>query len=202
MQAWWISPPGPACYAPPVCALSQLNNAVERIVLTGFMGSGKTTVGRMLAAQLGWRFVDLDDAVETRELRSVPEIFAQHGEVYFRQAEKEVLAGLLRQREHVIALGGGAPGTEAVASLLRSAPGTSVIYLQAPFDLLYARCTAQALLPQSTARPLLGDRGETERRHEARRVGYAAVAHRTVNGANAPDAVTGDILQILGLTEI
>ena len=82
------------------------------VVLIGFMGAGKTTVGRELARRLRWHFLDLDDVIEQREQKSVAEIFASSGEAAFRQAESAALAALLQDRESssdlVLALGGGA----------------------------------------------------------------------------------------------
>jgi hypothetical protein len=68
---------------------------IDRIVLTGFMGSGKTTAGRLLAQRLGWRLLDLDNEIERREGRSVPQIFAESGEAHFRRAEAAALASVL-----------------------------------------------------------------------------------------------------------
>ena len=65
--------------------------SVSRIYLVGFMGSGKTTVGRRLAKKLGWKFIDLDEEIERRERRSVADIFHQNGEAYFRQLERHLL---------------------------------------------------------------------------------------------------------------
>jgi len=87
--------------------------APERIVLVGFMGSGKSTVGRLLAEDLGWRFIDLDEQAERQEGISIPEIFAGAGEAYFREVESRVADRLLREKHVVLASGGGwsaAPG--------------------------------------------------------------------------------------------
>ena len=81
---------------------------VERIVLTGFMGSGKSTVGRRLAQRLGWRFVDLDSLIEQRDGRAVSRIFADSGEPAFRAMETDALTSSLRESRLVVALGGGA----------------------------------------------------------------------------------------------
>ena len=78
-----------------------------RIFLTGFMGAGKTSVGRRLAARLGWPFVDLDDEIEKRAGESVREIFDHVGEARFRDLESQVLADSLRQDPVVVATGGG-----------------------------------------------------------------------------------------------
>lgn len=78
------------------------------LVLAGFMGTGKSTLGRMLAARLGHRFVDVDDLIESAEGMSIAEIFRRHGEPYFRQREREAIARLVGAREVVVAVGGGA----------------------------------------------------------------------------------------------
>jgi len=78
------------------------------IVLTGFMGTGKTVVGRRLARRLGWRFVDVDRLIEQRTRRSIAEIFAEHGEAVFRRLEQRMIGRLACGRAQVIATGGGA----------------------------------------------------------------------------------------------
>ena len=150
---------------------------LERVVLTGFMGSGKTTVGQLLAARLGWSFADLDDAVEARAGLRVPEIFKQRGEQAFRLAEVEALTRLLDRQRAVIALGGGAAATPAVRDLLKSIPRTLVIHLDAEFEVLQRRCLQQALDPSSMARPLLTDAEAARRRYRERAPLYASLAH-------------------------
>lgn len=75
------------------------------VVLTGFMGTGKTTVGRLIAHDLGWTFVDTDDVIEERH-GPIPQIFIERSEVAFRALEHEVAAEFAKQRQHVIATGG------------------------------------------------------------------------------------------------
>lgn len=77
----------------------------SRVVLTGFMGTGKTTVGRLLADRLGWRFVDTDAVIESRH-GAIPDIFATRGEAAFRSFERDVAAELAREHDLVIATGG------------------------------------------------------------------------------------------------
>ena len=77
------------------------------IFLTGFMGCGKTTVGRILAARLGWEFVDTDDLAERHDGRSIPKIFEESGEAGFRQVERDVLGTLNGKKRCVVACGGG-----------------------------------------------------------------------------------------------
>ena len=81
-----------------------------KVVLIGYMGSGKTTAGKLLAKELNFEFVDLDDYIETRLNEKIADLFATKGELYFRKKESELLNGLLDDnRDLVIALGGGTP---------------------------------------------------------------------------------------------
>lgn len=80
-----------------------------RIFLLGFMGSGKTTIGRKLARQLGYAFVDLDQVIETRAAMSIPQYFNDFGESAFRELERECLQAGLPKQNVVVATGGGAP---------------------------------------------------------------------------------------------
>src|SRR6201996_7907524 len=93
----------------------------RRIVLTGFMGAGKSTVGRILAARLRWPFLDLDSLITAEHGRTVAQIFADHGEEHFRRLEFEAIARVLdpghEYQNAVIALGGGAIETEAAREL-------------------------------------------------------------------------------------
>jgi len=77
------------------------------IYLVGFMGTGKTSVGRLLAKQKGWNFVDLDELIEIKEQRRVVDIFAKDGELYFRRIEKKILKHVSTQKKFVVACGGG-----------------------------------------------------------------------------------------------
>ncbi len=77
------------------------------IYLVGFMGTGKTTVGRLLAAQKKWNFIDLDELIELKEQRRIVDIFAKEGEPYFRKLEKKFLKQVASQKKFVVACGGG-----------------------------------------------------------------------------------------------
>jgi len=165
---------------PSGCAVPK-PGTLDRIVLTGFMGSGKTSAGALLAQRLGWNFVDLDREIEAREGRTVPQIFADSGEAHFRHIESLTLASLLGQRRVVLALGGGAPEELGNRLLLEQTPHTAVIYLSADFDILAARCAAQAADPSATARPNLADLNLAERRFRLRRPHYERIAAHTIH---------------------
>ena len=153
---------------------------VDRVVLTGFMGSGKSTIGPLLAERLGWRFLDLDHEIERRDGRTVASIFAESGEPHFRKLEAEALAGLLGRRRVVLALGGGAPEELGNRLLLEQTPRTAVVYLAAPFEALVARCLEQ---PGAAERPVLSDLSAAECRFKARRRLYERIAGHTVETA-------------------
>jgi shikimate kinase len=112
------------------------------ITLIGYRGSGKTTVAKPLAQQLGWKWIDADAVIETQAGRTIREIFATAGEPIFRELERQVLAELLAQDQLVIAAGGGAIlNAETRERMRQSGP---VIWLQADVDTLYTRIHADA----------------------------------------------------------
>ena len=132
-------------------------NARHAIVLVGLMGSGKTTVGKRIAQELGYPFVDSDDVVASVAGKSVREIFAQDGEAAFRQYETEAIKSVLvgRQTSVVLATGGGAIISSENRSLI-SEQASNVVWLDASVDDLVVRTK------QSAARPLLdGDAAAT-----------------------------------------
>src|SRR6185503_10971520 len=95
---------------------------IHNLALIGFMGTGKTTVGRLAAAQLHYQFVDTDELIEQRARRAIREIFARDGEEAFREMERELVAEMAGWRRQVIATGGGLGASEAnLASLKQHA---------------------------------------------------------------------------------
>jgi shikimate kinase len=185
---------------------------LHRLVLTGFMGAGKSTVGSMLANRLGWEFLDLDASIEARAGLTVPQIFATHGEAHFRKLESQALASALGRRNIVLALGGGAPEVLTNRLLIEQTPATATIFLDAPFPTLFDRCMVQALNAPAAApggdseasqpaslRPLLADPGAAEARFLARRPIYRRLARLIVDTSALTTEETVDgILQTLG----
>jgi len=133
------------------------------IVLVGIMGCGKSTVGKRLAQRLGLEFIDADTEIERAANMSVSEIFAEHGEPYFRSGEERVIARLLREGPQVLATGGGAFMSAATRAEIAE-HGLS-IWLKVDFDTVMARVrrrSTRPLLqnpdPEGTMRKLMADR--------------------------------------------
>jgi shikimate kinase len=148
---------------------------LERIVLTGFMGAGKSTIGRLLAARLGWNFLDLDAHLEARTNSTIPDLFALHGEARFRQLESSALSSALGLTSTVIALGGGTPEVLTSRLLLEQTPGTATIFLDAPFEALFDRCMLQQI-----DRPVLADPLVARARFATRHPIYRRLARITL----------------------
>ena len=159
------------------------------ITLTGFMGSGKTTVGKVLADFLGCPFMDLDDLIVKKAGKSIPEIFAQDGEPAFRQLEARLLRQTVEKYTEnpvVLALGGGAVTAPASASLLREK--TVCIYLRATLETLLAR-----LEGETAGRPLAD--ASLADRLAAREPLYEETAHVIIDTDGlTPEEVADEII--------
>ena len=159
------------------------------ITLTGFMGSGKTTVGKVLADFLGCPFMDLDDLVVKKAGKSIPDIFAQDGEPAFRELEAQVLRKTVAKYAEstaVLALGGGAVLAPASAALLREK--TVCIYLRATLDTLLAH-----LAGETAGRPLAD--ASLADRLASREPIYEETAHVIIDTDGlSPDEVADEII--------
>lgn len=172
--------------------VSGSNNIVQRsLVLVGFMAAGKSKIGRSLAEKLGLEFVDADRLIEADHGCSIAEIFRQHGEKRFREAEKSHILRLASEQARVIAVGGGAFVSEAIRETLIAS--TITIWLDTPFELVLQR------LANSTTRPLASNRSEDELRalFDERRLAYR-LAHIRVDTSDADiDRIVGRIVTAL-----
>lgn len=121
----------------------------DNIALIGFMGSGKTTVGKLLAKSMEMKFVDIDKIIEAHEKKSINEIFAEKGQVYFRDLEREIISQESLKNNCVIATGGGSIVDNENVKRLKET--SFIVYLNATVDCLYLR------LKTSTTRPILND---------------------------------------------
>jgi shikimate kinase len=167
---------------------------VRRIVLTGFMGAGKTTVGNLLATRLAWGFVDADERIEAAAGATIARLFIDRGEPWFRQFEHETIRQLLNAPSLVLALGGGAIEDERTLNLLLSSKGTQLVHLEASLETVLERCRGTESL-----RPVLQDKPNLEARY-ARRLPLYRQAHLTLAvDALSPQAAADAILDHLGV---
>lgn len=185
---------------------SAQNARIERIVLTGFMGSGKTTIGRSLAERLGWRFADLDSVIEQRDGRTVAAIFAESGEAAFRAMESAALVSSLSESQLVLALGGGALETAANCQALATSSQTCTVLLTASFETLYDRCLRQIEKAEESAlpvRPLLGDREAAATRLARREINYRQTAQLVLDTTGQdPKQSVDALLDLLTLRDL
>lgn len=159
------------------------------IVLVGFMGAGKTTVGRLLAAHRGSAFVDTDDLIAARAGASIEDIFATAGEGAFRELEREVVAEVLAGPDAVVALGGGALGDPATCAALE---WTTVVHLSVSF------AEAMRRVAGGSGRPLLA--GDPKELFEERRVTYERVGTvRVDTDGKTPEEVAAEIARAAGI---
>jgi shikimate kinase/3-dehydroquinate synthase len=154
-------------------------------VLVGFMGAGKTTVGRIVAERLGQPFVDSDVLIEQRLGRSIRDIFRTEGEAYFRELEHTTVAELVRGEETVIALGGGAVEDPRTRAVLRNA---RVIYLRVDYQ------EAMARVQGDEYRPML-HRPDLDERYRKRLPVYEDLATLTIDtDGRRPDEIAREVL--------
>lgn len=162
------------------------------IVLVGLMGCGKSSVGRRLASRLGVGFVDADEEIERVAAKSIVEIFADHGEAYFRDGERRVIARLLSSGPQVLATGGGAFINPETRANIR-ARGVS-IWLRADLPVLMRRVSKR------DTRPLLksGDPEATMRDLMAKRYPIYADADITIESRDVPhDVIVNEVIAAL-----
>jgi shikimate kinase len=170
------------------------------VLLVGFMGAGKSAAGRALAERLGCAFEDLDERIERREGRTVPEIFRESGEEHFRRGERAALRQLLKElsagARKVVALGGGAFAQPANVRLIE-ASGVPTVFLDAPVEELWRRCCGQTE-ENATQRPLMKGLDEFRELYDARRPRYLKATHRLETGGKEIQRIVSEIVEALG----
>jgi len=162
---------------------------IDKVYLVGFMGAGKSTLARRLAARLDWRAEDIDQRIEARDGRTVSAIFAAQGEPYFRDLERAVLLDLLPLRHAVVATGGGTFADPDNRRLINR-DGLSV-WIDVPYRSIVER------VPADGRRPLAADRASFERLFQARRAIYEQAHVRRDAGDHGVDALVEQLLERL-----
>jgi shikimate kinase len=166
----------------------------KNIFLVGFMGAGKTTVGRVLARRLGWRYCDSDKVIETKAGKTVSEIFSSHGEPRFRDLESETLLSLAGKEKQVVATGGGAVMREENMRAMKK--GGVTVYLKAPMSVIWER------IKHSRTRPLLSVDNPFEAAEELlrKRIPFYETADITVDTSQlTPEEAADEIMKRLGV---
>ena len=161
----------------------------RRIVLTGFMGSGKTTVGPLLAARLGWQFIDVDDVIEAEAGCTIAELFSRHGEAHFRELERATIARLAAVEGLVLALGGGAIEHPETRAFLTTEPDTLLVHLEVELSTTLARCQGTERI-----RPILADQANLASRYTRRLPLYRQAHHSIAVDALTPEQVVDAVL--------
>jgi shikimate kinase len=168
----------------------------QTVFLVGFMGAGKTSVGRALSRRLGLSFEDLDDRIQNREGKTIEQIFRESGEAEFRRVETAALRELLRELRRspcVVALGGGAFVQADNAALIEEAEVHSV-FLDAPVAELLRRCEQE-----QEERPLRQNPKQFRELYEKRRQCYMRAALRIETSGKDVDTVAAEVACSLGL---
>jgi shikimate kinase len=162
---------------------STTSENIANIILCGFMGTGKSTIGRIVASRLGWQFVDTDHVIEARQGKTIREIFESEGEDSFRQLETDLCKELSTWTKHVVATGGGIVLRPENRMLLKQAGMT--ICLEAPAEEIFRR------LQHATNRPLLAGPDPQQRIKElmeARAEAYGSLPyHLSTTGCKPSD---------------
>ena len=169
-------------------------NSRRHIIITGFMGSGKTTVARALADILGRELLDLDQVIAEQEGRTATEIIEQDGEHSFREIETRTLREILENSlPGVVALGGGAWTIERNRQLIDESEAITV-WLDAPFHLCWER-----IVGSGGDRPLARDEGQARKLYAERRPLYALAQLSVLIENKNTDNIAAEIAQALGL---
>lgn len=161
----------------------------QLIYLVGFMGAGKSSVGVMLAQQMGWPFIDLDTVIEAGQGSSIRQIFEQSGEPFFRRLEHAALAEVAGKAPAVIALGGGTFVQKTNFDFIRQTRGAT-IWLDCSLEELWQRCSMM------DNRPLFRDRQSFLKLYEQRLPYYRQAEFRIATGGRSPQEVVQEILQL------
>ena len=165
---------------------------MNNIVLCGFMGCGKTTVGKLIAKALAFTFIDMDDYIVEQCGMSINQLFETYGEAHFRKLETDTIRELSARSELVIATGGGAVMRDENVELLKA--GGTLVYLEANAESVYER------LKDDTTRPLLAvdnKRAKIEELLAARIPRYRRVADLCVDGGGPAEQVADTIVKAL-----
>lgn len=161
---------------------------MNNIILCGFMGSGKTTIGLELAKIMGKKFVDTDELIEKEQKIAIKAIFAAHGEDYFRELEYECCKNVADMKGCIVSTGGGALTFQRNVDALRQ--GGKIVFLDASFEVICDR------IGNSKTRPLFQDREKARALYDERKSKYLAAADYVVDGDMSARKTAMEIAEI------
>lgn len=159
------------------------------IALCGFMGAGKTSVGRELSKITGRKFVDTDELVEEKQGKPVSTIFAEKGEDYFRDLEYETCVKTAQMKNAVISTGGGAVTFERNVKALKK--GAKIVFIDTPFEVICNR------VGDASTRPMFKNRENAQKLFNARREKYLSAADFVVNGNQSVRKIALEIAELV-----
>lgn len=165
---------------------------MKTITLIGMMGSGKTTIGKMLGIKLNIPSIDIDALIEKQEKKTITEIFSKHGENYFRNLEKETIKNTFNSQNNILSLGGGAFENSETRDLLLK--NSTVIYLKTAPETILNR------IQNNTQRPLLKNNMTIEKIQQIinqRKQNYESAHHIVSTDKKNPDQIIEEILGVL-----
>lgn len=167
---------------------------MKTIVLTGMMGAGKTSAGKILAQKLSCNYIDLDTKIEQNEKISISKIFEIYGEKYFRNKESETLKEIFKSEDLVISLGGGTFENKEIREFLLK--NSTVIYLEASADTIYER------IKNNNSRPLLKNKMNFETINQilnSRKENYKLATYTIITDNKTIEDITSEIIKCAGL---
>lgn len=164
---------------------------MRNIILCGFMGAGKTVVGKELAVNLGFEFVDTDELIEREQGISIKEIFEKYGEEYFRDVEYEMCKKISGMKNTVISTGGGVLTFERNYEILKK--DNKIIFLEASFPIICER------IANDKSRPLFQDIEKAKVLYEERSKKYLSVANYRIDGDLTVTETVSNIIDVLNL---
>lgn len=165
---------------------------MKTIILIGMMGSGKTTVGKLLGEKLNINHFDIDSLIESQNKKTIAEIFSTHGEEYFRELEKQAIKNIFNPQNQILSLGGGSFENKETQNLLIN--NSTIIYLETSPSIIFDR------IKNNTQRPLLKNNMNIEKISEiikTRQANYELANHTILTDNKNPIQISEEILGVL-----
>lgn len=165
---------------------------MKTIILIGMMGSGKTTVGKLLGEKLNINHFDIDSLIESQNKKTIAEIFSTYGEEYFRELEKQAIKNIFNPQNQILSLGGGSFENKETQNLLIN--NSTIIYLKTSPSIIFDR------IKNNTQRPLLKNNMNIEKISEiikTRQSNYELANHTILTDNKNPIQISEEILGVL-----